>query len=51
MRLLAIVRALEGLTLEVERLSEAQRYAGRLVAEGRQPRDVAGAPEIARPPE
>ena len=47
----SIVRALEGLTLEVERLSEAQRCAGRLLVEGRQARDAAGVTEIGRPPE
>ena len=47
----SIVRALDALTLEVERLSEAQRYTGRLLTEGRPIGDVAGAPEIERPPE
>ena len=44
-RLARIERAVDSIAIEVERISEAQRYTAKLLAEGRRPADALSAPD------
>jgi len=44
-RLARIERAVDSIAIEVERISEAQRFTAKLLAEGRRPADALAAPD------